>query len=186
MDNNIVDKASRALAGSASRRQTLKLLGGGVAGGFALATGLEGAAAQAGEALRFPVRFESEFGSFRGFFEVTRFAVQDGQVVAIGTLTGTVRDAAGNIVGTVEQALTLPLLGGTRGTCQILDLELGSLDLNLLGLEIHLDKVVRNIKARRGGGLLGDLLCAIADLLEGGGALGRLARLLNRLIALLG
>ena len=36
MDNNSFDRVSRALAGSASRRQALKLLGGGVVGGLAL------------------------------------------------------------------------------------------------------------------------------------------------------
>src|SRR5437867_3645352 len=89
-----------------------------------------------------PVNFTSALGSFTGTYQVTRFAVQNGQVVAIGTLTGTVTNAAGTVLGTVNQALTLPLLSLTTGTCQILHLELGPLDLNLLGLMVHLDKVV--------------------------------------------
>ena len=47
------------------------------------------------------------------------------------------------------------------GSCQILDLRLGPLDLNLLGLVVHLDMVHLNITAEPGpGNLLGNLLCA--------------------------
>lgn len=46
--------------------------------------------------------------------------------------------------------------------CTILDLTLGPLDLNLLGLMIHLDRVHLLITAQRGGGILGDLLCGLA------------------------
>jgi hypothetical protein len=46
--------------------------------------------------------------------------------------------------------------------CPILDLVLGPLDLNLLGLMIHLDRVHLTITARQGGGILGDLLCSLA------------------------
>jgi hypothetical protein len=48
------------------------------------------------------------------------------------------------------------------------------------------NKVVLDITAEQGGGLLGDLLCTIADLLDGGGQLRRLARLLNQLLGALG
>jgi hypothetical protein len=46
--------------------------------------------------------------------------------------------------------------------CQILDLVLGPLDLNLLGLLVHLDRVHLTITAERGGGVLGDLFCGLA------------------------
>ena len=46
--------------------------------------------------------------------------------------------------------------------CSILDLVLGPLDLNLLGLLVHLDRLRLTITAVRGGGLLGDLLCGLA------------------------
>ena len=53
------------------------------------------------------------------------------------------------------------------GQCQILDLVLGPLDLDLLGLVVHLDTVHLNITAQRGpGNLLGNLLCAVAGLLN--------------------
>jgi hypothetical protein len=51
----------------------------------------------------------------------------------------------------------------------ILNLVFGPLDLNLLGLQVHLDRVVLNITAQPGAGnLLGNLLCAVAGLLNGG------------------
>jgi len=46
--------------------------------------------------------------------------------------------------------------------CPILDLVLGPLDLNLLGLMVHLNQVHLTITAVRGGGILGDLLCGLA------------------------
>lgn len=75
-------------------------------------------------------------------------------------------------------------------TCPILHLELGPLDLNLLGLRVQLDQVVLDITAIPGpGNLLGNLLCAIAGLLDGvdlGGILGDLLQsLIDALIRLL-
>ena len=76
------------------------------------------------------------------------------------------------------------LLGAT-GSCEILNLVLGPLDLNLLGLEVHLDQVVLNITAQAGAGnLLGNLLCAVANLLNSGGFLSileDLTALLNQI-----
>lgn len=75
------------------------------------------------------------------------------------------------------------------GACDILSLVLGPLDLDLLGLQVHLDKVVLNIIAQSGAGnLLGNLLCAVAGLLDGTpltGLLGQLAALLNSILAIL-
>jgi hypothetical protein len=44
----------------------------------------------------------------------------------------------------------------------VLNLTLGPLDLNLLGLRVELNQVVLTITAIPGGGLLGDLLCGLA------------------------
>jgi hypothetical protein len=46
--------------------------------------------------------------------------------------------------------------------CTVLDLVLGPLDLNLLGLMIHLDRVRLTITADPTGGILGSLLCSLA------------------------
>jgi hypothetical protein len=124
-------------------------------------------------------------GAFAGTYTVTSFANQGGQLVAIGTLTGTLTDALGNVIGTVtDLPLTLPVTNLT-GSCQILHLELGPLDLDLLGLQVHLDKVVLDITAQSGpGNLLGNLLCGIAGLLDGSQPLNQLVNLLNQLLAL--
>nr|BFE73540.1 hypothetical protein GCM10020092_068410 [Actinoplanes digitatis] len=72
--------------------------------------------------------------------------------------------------------------------CNILHLVLGPLDLNLLGLVVHLNTVVLDITAYPGpGNLLGNLLCAIVGLLDGGlpFPLAQLASLLNQVLAIL-
>jgi hypothetical protein len=70
-------------------------------------------------------------------------------------------------------------------TCDILNLSLGPLDLNLLGLRVELDNcangpVTVDITAVQGGGLLGDLLCGLSNLLSGGG--GSLSTAVQRLL----
>jgi len=86
-----------------------------------------------------------------------------------------------------------PLAGATPSapvpqlSCQILRLSIGAIDLNLLGLTVHLNPVLLIINAVPGpGNLLGNLLCAIANLLNGGGPLTPIVALLNQLLALLG
>lgn len=125
-------------------------------------------------------------GTFAGNLTVTSFRIVNGQLSAVGTLTGTITDLAGNLLGTIATQVTLPVTN-MNGTCQILHLELGPLDLDLLGLVVHLDKVVLDISAQSGSGnLLGNLLCAIAGLLDNGGPLANLTQLLNQLLGALG
>jgi hypothetical protein len=77
------------------------------------------------------------------------------------TISGRFTDAAGNVTN-----FSAPLLDAS-GSCQILHLEIGPVDLNLLGLMVHLDRVVLDITAQSGSGnLLGNLLCAVARLLD--------------------
>jgi hypothetical protein len=71
--------------------------------------------------------------------------------------------------------------------CPILRLSIGAIDLNVLGLTVHLNPILLVINAVPGpGNLLGNLLCAIAGLLDGGGPLAQIVNLLNQLLALLG
>jgi len=75
-------------------------------------------------------------------------------------------------------------------SCPILHLDLGPLDLNLLGLTVHLNEVVLDVTAVPGpGNLLGNLLCAVAGLLDNvdlGSVLGGLLQnLIDALIRLL-
>jgi len=81
--------------------------------------------------------------------------------------------------------------GGTSvtpsaGSTSILHLSLGPVDVNLLGLNVHLDNcadgpVTVDITAQRGPGqLLGNLLSSVAHLLDGQGNGNPLANALNR------
>jgi hypothetical protein len=119
--------------------------------------------------------------SFVGSLNLTRVANQGGQLVGIGTLTGTLTNLLTNTTQPVNQAITIPL--AATGTCDILHLTLGPLDLNLLGLMVHLDRVVLDITAQQGpGNLLGNLLCAVAGLLDNGGPLNGIVGLLNNIL----
>jgi hypothetical protein len=70
--------------------------------------------------------------------------------------------------------------------CDVLNLVLGPLDLNLLGLAIVLQQVQLDIVAVPGAGaLLGNLLCAVAGLLDGGFSLRLIADLLNAILAII-
>ena len=137
----------------------------------------------------FPVSFVGTTAAgavnFAGTMSIQKFDVQNNQVVAIGTLTGQV---TGAVVGTVQNLLvTIPLIDADAEACEILHLELGPIDLNLLGLVVHVDQIVIDITAQPGpGNLLGNLLCAIAGLLDQPDApLNIIADLLNSLLDLL-
>ena len=138
--------------------------------------------APAAPALTIPIVGSVAGGTLNAVFNLTRFAVQNGQLVAIGTLVGTITNTATGVVSSFVQNIALPV--AATGSCQVLHLELGPLDLNLLGLMVHLDKIVLDITAQSGpGNLLGNLLCAVANLLNGGGPLAGIANLLNQILA---
>jgi len=122
-------------------------------------------------------------GNFAGTFNIQQFANQNGNLVAIGTLVGTLTNAAGQVTSVVINNVTAPVTAAT-GSCSILSLTLGPLHLDLLGLVIDLNQVNLNITAQPGpGNLLGNLLCDVANLLNGGGGiLGNLSNLLNQLL----
>jgi hypothetical protein len=129
-----------------------------------------------------PVSGETTTGlPVSGTYDLNRFVNRGGELVALGTFTGT---AGGQ---DLTQAVEIPV-EVAQTSCEILDLVLGPLDLDLLGLVIQLDTVHLNITAEQGpGNLLGNLLCAVAGLLDGpGGALNGVAALLNRILSILG
>jgi hypothetical protein len=135
-----------------------------------------------------PVRGTTAAGDvFNGRLDINRFRVRNGQLVAVGDLTGTLRSAVGDVIGTVDQIVRLPVAIGDASTCDILHLRLGPLDLNLLGLVVHLNRIRLDITAQAGpGNLLGNLLCAIAGLLDQGLNLnGVLRDLLNAVLGVL-
>jgi hypothetical protein len=132
-------------------------------------------------------------GTFTGAFELQRFVTSNGQVMAAGFLTGTVTDATGTVLGTIGRTVQIPVTVGqaplgvaqvAQATCDILHLDLGPLSLDLLGLQIDLSRIVLDITAESGAGnLLGNLLCAVTNLLNDPSGL---ANLLNQILDLLG
>jgi hypothetical protein len=126
-------------------------------------------------------------GTVEGVFDIQRIVVENGALQAVGTFDGTVTDAAGDVTD-VTQAVTTPVALQEGETCEILNLVLGPLNLNLLGLEVFLDTVTLVITAVPGAGnLLGNLLCAVAGLLDSPtGGLSGIAALLNRILSILG
>jgi len=131
-------------------------------------------------------------GTVRGTFEPSRFVYKRGDVHAVGTLHALMRKGDGTLVGQANRQVSIPVRNGQASaakTCDILHLVLGPLDLNLLGLKVHLNRVVLDITAVSGAGnLLGNLLCAVAGLLDGTSTLTdllRLANILNRILSLL-
>jgi hypothetical protein len=119
---------------------------------------------------------------FVGTLDLNQFVATSTGVLAMGTLTGTLTDASG-VVTTVVRNVAIPI-NITQAACDILHLELGPLDLDLLGLIVHLNQIVLDIDAQPGpGNLLGNLLCGVAGLLDNPGGL---TRLLNDLLQILG
>lgn len=155
----------------------------------------------------------------KGTFVPQEFSVTNGQMMVTGVLSGVMTGhgkpthfsstetfpvkAINGVAlpdgASSSAAATARTVSGTSdavnaaATCQVLNLNLGPLDLDLLGLQVHLDKVVLNIVAQSGAGnLLGNLLCSVAGLLDnsGGGGLsgllGQLSDLLNQILGALG
>jgi hypothetical protein len=113
------------------------------------------------------------------------------RVVAFGTITPRsnpgvhipfhkrvvgVRTPAGIIGFQAPQQVAAP-------TCAILSLVLGPLHLDVLGLVIDLNRVILNITGETGAGnLLGNLLCGLVGILDGGVVLTRFLSVLNELL----
>ena len=125
---------------------------------------------------------------FTGTYTINRFISRGEQVFAVGKLTGRLKNRRVNRSGVRIPVSGFAEQGGAQSAqlvCRILTLTLGPLDLNLLGLRIQLNRVNLRITAIPGGGLLGDLLCGLANLLNPPALLGNnLAAVLNSLLAL--
>ena len=144
----------------------------------------------------------SDGSKVTGSFTPLKFVKKDGKQQVKGVVDGVVTHADGSketftalrtlqvkkINGKSLSGLTSRSASGLAA-CDVLHLVLGPLDLDLLGLQVHLDKVVLDIVPATGAGnLLGNLLCAITGLLDGtpaGGLLGQIADLLNQILAAL-
>ena len=92
--------------------------------------------------------------------DVHRFRATKSGTKADGTATATL-GGLGNMPTTVKKKVTLSAVKG--GGCTILTLNLDTLDLTLLGLNVHLDKVNLALTGKRSGGVLGSLFCSLAN-----------------------
>jgi len=141
---------------------------------------------------------------FTGTYTIERFISKAGKVYSVGTVKGKLgakkvtKDnvrlpaAVANASGTARAAqvppLPLPPLPAGNA-CSILSLDLGPINLNLLGLVVRTNQIQLRIDAVQGpGNLLGNLLCGITGILNPGQLantpLGQLTQILNALLAL--
>jgi hypothetical protein len=107
------------------------------------------------------------------------------------TLLSGLTDIVNGVLGNLLNGTSLAEIGaGQAGSCAILHLELGPLDLDILGLEVYADNcangaITVDLTAEHGqGNLLGNLLCELLD----GGALtlgATLQSILNQILGLL-
>jgi hypothetical protein len=106
---------------------------------------------------------------------ITSLVFSNGQLLASGIAT-VVLNGQTNING---QTNNVPFSGvpvtigldtnpPVAGACPVLDLTLGPITLNLLGLVVETSPICLQVTAHAGGGLLGDLLCSVGNLLNGG------------------
>jgi hypothetical protein len=157
--------------------------------------------------LMLPLAGASSTGAtFRGTVTVNRFVAGAGTVVAEGVVSGTLTGAGGVALGTALQApVTFPVTGNWGGiarrapgnaepaamsgdlrgriilaqSCGVLHLELGAVDLDLLGVTVTTSPVAVDISGDAAGPL-GGIVCAVL------GLVGTVAGLVNLLNGLLG
>jgi hypothetical protein len=122
-----------------------------------------------------------QVGTLNVRLTISRFVRRGNRLYAAGAAIARFAPAAGAPEGvttaTDRQAFlvrvkSLRRFSSAQRICPVLDLTLGPLDLNLLGLMVHLDKTHLVITADSNGGILGSLLCSLAG---GGGARAHLA-----------
>jgi hypothetical protein len=139
-----------------------------------------------------PVTGKSKSGKqFNGTYAIKRFSTSGGGLVSVGTLSGRLGNRR-----VVERGVRMPaaLSGGATaaqvppipGACEILNLRLGPINLDLLGLVVRTNRIHVRIDAVPGpGNLLGNLLCAITGILDPPTtAASQLAPALNAILAL--
>ena len=97
--------------------------------------------------------------------KITNIGVVNGQLVASGLAT--VNTASGTAIGVFQNQPLAATTVASKNSCPILHLVIGPIKLNLLGLVVTTNQIVLDITAVPGAGnLLGNLLCAVANLLN--------------------
>lgn len=130
---------------------------------------------------------------FTGEFTVTSLDYENNQLTVSGVLSYVQEgETVTQEVSDVPAALTPGTPVGSANvtleparTCDVLFLDLGPLFLDLLGLQVDLSPIELDIDAVSGpGNLLGNLLCSLTGLLDGGPLAGieRLIDNINRIL----
>lgn len=114
-------------------------------------------------------------------YTLQKFTNVNGALTAVGTVTGTWTDSVTGVTTNVKRTVTAP--AAANGSCTILDLTIGPIHLDLLGLVVDTNAIHLTITAQQGpGNLLGNLLCAVAGLLDNNGSLAQIIGLLNQIV----
>ncbi|MDX6517331.1 MAG: hypothetical protein QOF50_177 [Gaiellaceae bacterium] len=113
-------------------------------------------------------------GAFSGTFAPTRFAAQDGSLLAAGTLYGSFGGAE------LIEEVTIPVTE-IGGSCPELRLALGPAEVELCGAPTRLQPALLTVEG--GSGLLGNLVCAVTHLRDSGTGLWLVPDLLNQILA---
>ncbi len=96
------------------------------------------------------------------FCRLASARVASARASAARALSVQVRRHAGHVLGFTAY-LTPTATTAANPTCPVLDLVVGPLNLQLLGLVVDLNRVHLSVTATRGQGALGDLFCKLAD-----------------------
>jgi hypothetical protein len=151
--------------------------------------------------LQLPITGSFDGGTFAGTLSIEKFAATpDGKkVVAIGFVRGTATSSAGAPLGTVvagpislpvsrpepgDPIVTTTAVGAAvvaQATCQVVHIELGAVNLNVLGLTVTTQPIVLDLSGDTAGPL-GNLVCT---LLETVNTVVGLVDLLNQILGLL-
>ena len=136
--------------------------------------------------------------TFAGTLSVQKFSQRDGQPVAIGMVSGSATSSGASLgtvlTGPIEfpvqlaagSALTseAPISVQQATNCQVLHLDLGAVNLNVLGLTVATQPISIDLSGVTGGtNVLGTLICTILETVNN--VVG-LVGLLNQLLGILG
>ena len=97
------------------------------------------------------------------FCKLARAKVQTARATAVRSINRAWATRRQNVVRFSAALSPQATAHSQSSTCQVLSLVVGPLQLQLLGLDVSLNKLTLNVTATRGGGALGDLFCQLAD-----------------------
>jgi hypothetical protein len=112
-----------------------------------------------------------QIGNMIVTLKINKFVRRGKSLFAQGTAVSHFAPSPANPAGVAPTTVTKPFTAKVQGLrqfqsaqriCPVLELTLGPLDLNVLGLIVHLDTVHLTITANSRGGVLGSLFCSLA------------------------